>query len=321
MKQLFRTLTLPLLIAGFIFCSCKKERSCEDCQTNQSTPPTSNTNRSPNAVAGPDQTITLPTTGILLNGSASNDPDGRITAFLWEKISGPASSNISNASAVQTPAGNLTIGEYLFELKVTDNGGLSAKDTVKVTVKTSANHPPFANAGNDTTITLPANAVNLDGSKSTDADNNIISYAWAKISGPASFNIVNANSLQAQATNLAEGVYQFELTVTDLLGLFDKDTTTVTVLNSFTNEIIFSNQYWQCWWGCWIEIPNLYSHVPAGIPFQVFIKRDNGNNWEEAIYGSQSSNYGFLVDSTSLVVYMGMTANGDNDTPDIKIVY
>ena len=316
MKQLFQIFTLPLAIAGFIFCSCKKERSCEDCQTNQPTPPTSNT--SPIAIAGPDETITLPTTGVLLNGSASNDPDGRITAFLWEKISGPASFNISNASAVQTPAGSLTIGEYLFELKVTDNGGLSAKDTMKVTVKNSANHPPLANAGNDTTITLPANAVNLDGSKSTDADNNILSYAWAKISGPASFNIVNANSVQAQATNLAEGVYQFELTVTDLLGLFDKDTTTVTVLNSFTNEIIFSNQYWQCWWGCWIEIPNLFSYLPSGAFFRVFIKRDNTNTWEEAFYGSQFG-YGYWVENNGLLVVYGESLG--NDSPDIKIAY
>jgi hypothetical protein len=33
-------------------------------------------------------------------------------------------------------------------------------------------------------------------------DNNIVSYAWTKISGPSSFNIVNVNAVQTQVSNL-----------------------------------------------------------------------------------------------------------------------
>ena len=190
-----------------------------------------------------------------------------------------------------------------------------------VNTTSNTNKHPIAVAGPDQTATLPTNSILLDGSASNDPDGSIVAWRWTKLSGPSSFNIVNANSVQAQATNLAEGVYQFELTVTDSLGLFDKDTTTVTVNNINANEIIFNDLIWQCWWGCWVEIPNLYSHVPAGILFRVFIKRDNTNTWEEAIYGSQTSNYGFLVDTSSLIVYIAGSANSDNDTPDIKIVY
>ena len=64
----------------------------------------------------------------------------------------------------------------------------------------------------------------LDGSASTDPDNNIVSYAWTKISGPSSFNIVNVNAVQTQVSNLTEGIYQFELKVTDAGGLIDRDT-------------------------------------------------------------------------------------------------
>ncbi|HET6766136.1 MAG TPA: hypothetical protein VFH08_02015 [Chitinophagaceae bacterium] len=32
-----------------------------------------------NAIAGPDQVITLPADSVLLDGSSSNDPDGRIS--------------------------------------------------------------------------------------------------------------------------------------------------------------------------------------------------------------------------------------------------
>jgi dipeptidyl aminopeptidase/acylaminoacyl peptidase len=89
-------------------------------------------------------------------------------------------------------------------------------------------NPPVANAGNDITIILPTNTVNLNGSAS-DADNNITSYLWTKISGPSSFSIANANALQTQVTNLVQGVYQFELKVTDKTRLVDKDTVQVTV--------------------------------------------------------------------------------------------
>jgi K319L-like, PKD domain/WD40-like Beta Propeller Repeat len=92
------------------------------------------------------------------------------------------------------------------------------------------NRPPVANAGADQVITLPSNSVNLNGSASTDPNNNISSYLWTKISGPSSFNIADANAVQTQVTNLVEGVYQFELKVTDAGGLFDKDITQVTVM-------------------------------------------------------------------------------------------
>ena len=89
--------------------------------------------------------------------------------------------------------------------------------------------PPIANAGPDQTIILTTNTAALDGRASTDPNNDISSYLWTKISGPSSFNIVNANAVQTQVTNLIEGVYQFELKVTDARGLFDKDIMQVTV--------------------------------------------------------------------------------------------
>jgi K319L-like, PKD domain len=77
---------IPSIIAGGICISCKKEISCEGCKEN---------NKLPTAIAGPDQVITLPTDSISLDGSASNDPDGMISEWLWSKIAGPASLNYS----------------------------------------------------------------------------------------------------------------------------------------------------------------------------------------------------------------------------------
>jgi hypothetical protein len=91
------------------------------------------------------------------------------------------------------------------------------------------NTRPVANAGPDQTITLPVNTVTLDGSHSTDPENNITAYAWTKIAGPSAFTIANANAAETQVTGLGQGIYQFELKVTDAGGLFSKDTVQVIV--------------------------------------------------------------------------------------------
>ena len=91
------------------------------------------------------------------------------------------------------------------------------------------NRPPVACTGANRTITLPTDTVTLDGSCSTDPDNNISSYQWTKVAGPASVTTSNANVVTTQVSNLVAGVYQFELKVTDAGGLFSKDTIQVSV--------------------------------------------------------------------------------------------
>ena len=119
-------------------------------------------------------------------------------------------------------------GTYRFELRVTDNSGGIARDTVQVTVNAAANQAPTANAGLDANITLPTNTTSLNGS-GTDADGTIVSYQWTKVAGPAAGNISNATAAVTSATALVQGVYRFELRVTDNSGAVDTDTMQVTV--------------------------------------------------------------------------------------------
>jgi len=221
MKPNLKFTAFVILSWMVVFISCEKEKSCESCRE---------TNKPPIAIAGPDQVITLPTDSVLLDGWTSSDQDGIISEWLWTKISGPASLNIIKPTDSLTKVKALVVGTYLFELKVTDNGGLSAKDTMRIIVDAvlTTNHPPIANAGADQIISLPTNTVSLYGSGSTDPDNNITSYSWSKISG-SSFSITNANTVQTQVTNLAAGIYEFELKVVDSGGLFSKDTVQVIV--------------------------------------------------------------------------------------------
>jgi dienelactone hydrolase/uncharacterized protein (DUF2141 family) len=189
-------------------------------------------NVAPTANAGTDQHIQLPANSVILNGSASSDADGYITAYAWTKIAGPASYNISNANSVSTTASNLSEGTYSFRLLVTDNNGAMDDDTIVVTVAAAPPPPnvaPVANAGNDQSIQLPTNSVTLDGSASSDPDGTIAGYAWSKIGGPAQFTITNANSVNAGLSNLAAGWYSFRLVVTDNSGATDDDTVVIHV--------------------------------------------------------------------------------------------
>ncbi|HSU28874.1 MAG TPA: PKD domain-containing protein [Chitinophagaceae bacterium] len=219
------------LLTGILFNSCKKEHSCQSCPAK----------KPPVAIAGTDEVITLPTDSVFLNGSASSDPDGTITSHSWKKINGPASYNINSATTATTLVKNLITGNYEFELTVTDNDGLTDKDSVRVQViDLSPNRPPIANAGPNQTLTLPVSTANLDGSASTDPDYNITGYAWSKISGPAYFNITNQLGMQT-TVDLAPGIYQIELKVTDAAGLFSLDTMEIKVNPGVVNQLPVAN--------------------------------------------------------------------------------
>ncbi|MFT3746787.1 MAG: PKD domain-containing protein [Agriterribacter sp.] len=182
----------------------------------------------PVADAGADKTIQLPTNTITLDGSASISPDGTITDYIWSKVSGPSQGIINDPVNVITGITNLTEGVYQFQLKIIDNNGNSSISTVTITVK-PAPLPPVAVAGSDKTITLPVNIVMLDGSGSTAPAGSIVSYEWSKVSGPLSGALSNTAIVNPEANNLAEGVYKFQLKVTDNNGLNATATITVTV--------------------------------------------------------------------------------------------
>ncbi len=213
-----------MILIILIIIGCTKDESCDNC---------TGSNQPPTAAAGLDQEITLPNNSVSLDGSGSKDSDGAVSAWLWTKISGPDAFDIVSPTTAKTVVKDLIGGIYQFELNVTDDVGLTAKDTVKVSVIGSSytNYPPVANAGPDQYITLPSNSTILDGSGSID-DHFITYYEWYKISGPSSFNIVNAFTSQTELTDLVEGVYEFGLLVSDRDDLESIDTVQITVVSA-----------------------------------------------------------------------------------------
>jgi gliding motility-associated-like protein len=182
-------------------------------------------NQLPVANAGLDRTINLPTSTATLSGSGS-DPDGTVTAYFWEKMSG-STITMTNTNTASLSLASLVAGVYSFRLTVTDNIGATANDLVTVTV-IAANQSPVANAGSDVTITLPTNSTNMSGSAS-DADGIVSSWAWSQVSGPNTGTLTNQTTNTLTVASLIQGTYVFRMTVTDDKGATGFDDVNVIV--------------------------------------------------------------------------------------------
>lgn len=184
-------------------------------------------NQPPVSEAGPSQTISLPVTSVALDGSNSTDPEGGALTYFWRQISGPNNATFTNNTMAQTCVSGLIQGVYIMQLRVTDPVGDTSIDAMSITVG-GGNQNPTVTASNDTTITLPANTVNLT-SVGFDPEGGAVTYAWLKLSGPASGTITTPNSQNTSVTGLTEGTYIFQVTVTDNVGNTASEAVQVTV--------------------------------------------------------------------------------------------
>jgi hypothetical protein len=288
------------------------------------------TNLLPVARAGTDQVVILPVDSLLLDASASFDPDGSIRSYTWSKISGSSTIVIRNPSAFQTMVYNLETGTYQFELTITDNKGANARDTLKVIVNpsTTNNHPPVANAGADQVIVSPANNVIVDGRLSTDPDNNISVYEWRKISGPLSNTIDRPGQVQTAIGNLTEGIYRFELKVTDSIGLFSKDTVQINV-DTVSGDILVTLYYltWNDPGSCAINIDNVLNNIPIGVLFDVHLRSENyDGNWGPWIQlapyrnGLPNGYYYEIIADRLRIIAIGLDCNFDVNSYMIRLI-
>jgi hypothetical protein len=198
------------------------------------------TNQAPVVAAGPDQTITLPSSANL-NGTVTDDglpnPPGTVTTT-WSEVSGPGAVTFGNASAVDTTASFSAAGTYVLKLLASDSV-LSSSDTATITVNSaSQNQPPTVNAGQDQTVILP-NSATLSGTASDDGLPNppgTLITAWSQFSGPGTVTFGDASSLSTTASFSAAGTYVLRLTADDS-ALQSSDDLTVTV-NSASQNLV-----------------------------------------------------------------------------------
>ncbi len=193
--------------------------------TDSSSPPT--------ADAGSDQTVDEGNT-VILDASGSSDPNGEQISYLWEQQSG-MSVSLSDAAAVRpsfTAPDTEAEGEALtFQLTVMNQSHIESSDTVTVYVADTDSFSPTADASSEQTVN-GGNTVILDGSGSSDPDNDITSYLWEQMSGPR-VTISDAETDQASFIAPEGGLFGetliFRLTITNGRGLQSEDSVTIHV--------------------------------------------------------------------------------------------
>jgi hypothetical protein len=172
---------------------------------------------------------------VSLDATGSRDTDG-ILAYQWRQLSGPAVLLTGADTAkpeVDTATMALEEASLIFELTVTDTGGLKATDSVILNVL-SNNLPPVAHVGSDQVV--PAGrVVTLNGLNSWDPEGALAFFAWSQIAGhPVTLSDSTAACPTFTAPDLeGEGApLVFVLTVTDAAGLKGSARTMVNVARS-----------------------------------------------------------------------------------------
>ncbi|MFL6432596.1 MAG: PKD domain-containing protein, partial [Nitrososphaeraceae archaeon] len=193
-------------------------------------------NQKPTANAGSDQTVNEGDT-VHLDGSASTDPDGTIASYSWTQTGGTAATLTGADSATPSftaPDVGANGDTLTFELKVTDNDGVTATDTIGVTVN-NVNQAPIAKiTANPTTVNEGSSSA-LDATTSSDLDGTITTYEFSQTAGtPGTITVDSTNPAKATFSTPSVSAGEtatIQVKVTDNDGTTNTATVDIAVVN------------------------------------------------------------------------------------------
>lgn len=145
-------------------------------------------NKFPSVDGGKDQTIQLPLDSTTITAKAS-DPDGKISAYIWKKLSGPGLT-MSNVYSSFVKLSNLVAGNYKFLVIAKDDELGSNFDEVLLTVKPK----DCGQSKPETPLIL------FDGTDILESSVEAENYHWF-----SNNEEINANSKQIKITDLNAG--------------------------------------------------------------------------------------------------------------------
>lgn len=151
------------------------------------------------------------------DATASTDPDGTITNYVWDF------GDATNGTGIAPGHAYAADGTYTVTLTVTDNDGATASQQQQVSVSSATNQSPIAQF----TPTCNWLVCDFNAAASSDPDGSIAAYAWDFGDG------TNGSGVTAQRTYAAGGTYQVTLTVTDNGGAQSTQTQPVMVIAPF----------------------------------------------------------------------------------------
>jgi hypothetical protein len=187
-------------------------------------------NHPPFAEAGRNRNVRVGAT-VTLDGSASSDADGDDLTFSWTLVHRPGESTATLTDADSaTPSFTADRpGTYQAELLVNDGTDLSDPDTVTINVADlPENSPPEANAGSDRDVRVGV-TVTLDGSASSDADGDDLTFSWSLVHRPDESTAALTGADTSNPSFVADraGTYEAVLVVNDEKVDSDPDSVTI----------------------------------------------------------------------------------------------
>jgi hypothetical protein len=282
-------------------------------------------NKVPVADAGASQTITLPVDSVKLTGSGT-DADGKVVAYLWSQVAGPATATIVNPGSPSTSIRGFVAGTYTFQLMVTDDKGATGVDTTVVTV-----HP-----GVIKTLTLqPANNPNeftlvLEGTQGFGhvSAQDLPVQAWTKDGNTLNVRILlkfDLSSIPANATIVSANLYLYSYPPPTVNG-------NLTDANFGTNNTLLVQQVtsnWSTATASWSNQPSTSTNNQVVVPTTNQSMLDLNLNVTTLINSmvSANANYGFMLRLQNEVTYTSRLFVSSHNTthttkyPKLVVVY
>ncbi|WP_198673628.1 PKD domain-containing protein [Algibacillus agarilyticus] len=198
-------------------------------------------NTAPNALASilSDGGYTVGDT-VNITGIASNDNEADTLTYLWVLTAPDTSTAMLTNNTDVSPSfiGDIA-GTYVVSLVVNDGTIESTASILNITVAaspTNDNATPIANAGINSQVTT-GETLTLDGSASSDTDNDNLTYNWVITSQPvySVVGLIDQTAVSPQLTPDMPGAYTLSLIVNDGKINSEESTVTITAVNDLVD--------------------------------------------------------------------------------------
>ena len=176
-------------------------------------------NATPQAVATAGATSGTAPLAVTFSGLGSTDMEAGALSYAWDL---DGDTQLDDSTAAQPSFTYTTPGTYNVTLKVTDTDGASSNATVVIKV----NAAPKAVATASTTSGIAPLAVTFNGTASTDADGDALTYAW-DLDGDTLLD--DSTAAQPTFNYTMRGTYTVTLRVTDTKGASSTATLAINV--------------------------------------------------------------------------------------------